>query len=140
MKGNCIMRSTITSTRLRPAPVERFAASQHDFDLKRAALELAAEASVTTRGHRQKTLYRHGRVTIALFLFEPGSSMPTHTAQGAVTINVLEGRLGVSTADEQHDLCAGRLLVLASGVPHDVVARQRTVMLLQVHLDDPANG
>ena len=132
--------SSNNPNRLRPAPVERFAATEHEFDLKQAALELATEQSVTTRGHRQKTLYRHDRVTIALFLFEAGSSLPTHTAAGTVTINVLEGRLSVSTADEQHDLSAGRLLVLASGVPHDVVALERTTMLLQVHLDESAKA
>ena len=123
--------------RLRPAPAERFSAPQQVFDLRQAAAELAAEASVTTQGHRQKTLYRHGRVTIALFLFEAGSSMPTHTAAGAVTVNVLEGHLSVTAAEQQHDLPAGRLLVMASGVPHNVVARERSVMLLQVHLDQP---
>jgi quercetin dioxygenase-like cupin family protein len=133
------MPSTDTPDRRRQAPVERFAASQHTFDLRQAAAELAAEPSVTTQRHRQKTLYRHGRATIALFLFEAGSSMPTHTAAGAVTINVLEGRLTVKAADQQHDLPAGRLLVLASGVPHDVVAAERSIMLLQVHLDQPTN-
>jgi quercetin dioxygenase-like cupin family protein len=130
--------SNSSPDRLRPPPDARFAVPEQAFNLRHAAAELASEASATTRGHRQKTLYRHDRVTIALFLFEAGSNLPSHTAAGVVTINVLEGHLKIKTADDTHDLPAGQLLVLASGVSHDVVAEQRTVMLLQVHLDQPA--
>jgi quercetin dioxygenase-like cupin family protein len=130
-----------SSGRLREHPEARFAASRHQFDLHAAARELAAEPATPIRGHRQKTLYRHGRLTVALFAFEPGASLPPHTAAGAVTINVLEGHLRVRTPGEQHDLPAGNLLVLAPSVEHDVAAgEQPSVMLLQVHLDEPPAG
>ena len=126
------------SNRLREHPEARFSAAQHQFDLHAAARELAAEPATPVRGHRQKTLYRHGRLTVAIFAFDPGASLPPHTAAGAVTINVLEGHLHVRTPAAEHDLPAGNLLVLAPGVEHDVAAgAQPSVMLLQVHLDEP---
>ena len=126
------------SARLREHPEARFAAERHQFDLSAAARELAAEPATPVRGHRQKTLYRHGRLTVALFAFDPGASLPSHTAAGAVTINVLQGRLRVKTPGGEHDLPAGNLLVLAPGVRHDVAAADEpSIMLLQVHLDEP---
>lgn len=128
------------TNRLREHPDERFAPPQHTFDLLGVARALAAEPATGGRGHRQKTLYRHGRLTVALFAFDPGAALPPHKAAGAVTINVLSGQLRVRTPGGEHDLPAGNLLVLAPGVEHDVSAAGEgtpSVMLLQVHLDEP---
>ena len=125
--------------RLREHPTARFAPEQHAFDLRAAARELERETPAA-RGRRQKTLYRHGDATIALFTFERGAAMPGHRAKGTVAIQVLEGRLRVATPDGEHTLAAGNLLVLASGVEHDVLAEEPSTMLLQVHLDEPARG
>ncbi len=127
-----------TSDRLREHPETRFAPPEHQFDLQAAARELALEPIAAPRRHRQRTLYRHGRMTIAMFLFEAGASLPSHLAAGTVAINVLEGRLRIRTPGGEHVLNAGNLLVLASKVSHDVLAEEKSTMLLQVHLDEPA--
>jgi quercetin dioxygenase-like cupin family protein len=125
--------------RLREHPTARFAPAQHVFDLRAAARELEREIPAS-RGRRQKTLYRHGDATIALFTFERGAGLPGHRARGTVAIQALEGRLRIATPDGEHTLAAGSLLVLASGVEHDVLAEEPSIMLLQVHLDEPARG
>ena len=124
--------------RNRPHPSIRFAPPQHEFDLRAVASELAA--SPARHGKRQKALYHHGRLTIALFSFEPGTGLPDHVTAGVVTINVLEGRLRVKSGGAEHDLPAGKLLVLAPGVRHDVLAEEASTMLLQVYLEDAATA
>src|SRR5687767_3033207 len=124
--------------RTRTHPTERFAPPAQSFDLDAAAAELSAEASPTVRGRRQKTLYRHGQSSLALFLFEPGSELREHRTNGTVFIQVLQGRLTVGAAGERHDLPAGRVLVLAPGIPHDLRAEELTRMLLTVSLQPPA--
>src|SRR5690349_15322416 len=64
------------SSRLREHPDTRFAATQHEFDLRAVAQEMTAEP--VRRGQRQKALYHHGRLTIALFTFAPGAGLPDH--------------------------------------------------------------
>jgi quercetin dioxygenase-like cupin family protein len=120
--------------RTRPHPTERFAPPAQAFDLEAAAAELAAEATAPHGGHRQKTLYRHGSSTLALFVFQPGGEMREHRTNGTVFIQVLRGRLMVGAAGERHDLSAGRVLVLSPGVPHDLRADEPTHMLLTVSL------
>src|SRR5690606_39033315 len=83
--------------RLRAHPEERFIPPEHRFDLRAEAQALYAEPLPPSRRHRQKALYRHGRVTIALFAFEADGSLPQHKAAGTVTINVLDGRLRINT-------------------------------------------
>ncbi|HSI32460.1 MAG: cupin domain-containing protein [Phycisphaerae bacterium] len=124
------------AARGRAHPTARFAAPRHEIDLRAIAGELAQTPA--RRGQRQRALYHHGRLTVALFTFEPGAGLPDHVAAGVVTINVLDGRLRVTAGGVEHDMAAGKLLVLAPGVRHDVLASEPSTMLLQVYLDDPA--
>jgi quercetin dioxygenase-like cupin family protein len=121
--------------RLRQHPEERFHPPQLQFDLEELVSQLQREPLAPNRRHRQETLYRHGPLTIALFLFEQGASLPQHAAEGVVTVQVIQGRLKVIAQEEEHDLPAGSLLVLAPGVRHDVQAIEPTRMLLTVCLN-----
>jgi quercetin dioxygenase-like cupin family protein len=120
--------------RLRPHPEERFAPEQQVFDLDAATRELEDEVRSDPSRLGRKTLYQHGPVTVALFLFPQGSSLPQHVANGLVTIQVIEGRLAIEARGQRHDLPAGRLLVPDPGIEHDVHATQASRMLLTVHL------
>ena len=121
--------------RLRQHPDERFQARQHRIDLAEVASQLMAEPLAGQRSHRQETLYRHGPVTVAMFLFDTGARMVQHAAEGVVTVHVLEGRLKMSVEEQTHDLRAGQILLMAPGVKHDVYAEQPTRMLLTVCLE-----
>src|SRR5690349_18794621 len=83
--------------RLRPHPNDRFAPQQLAIDLNATAARLRQEAHTGERGHRQQTLYHEQGLTIALFLFERFTHLPTHRAKGLVNIHVLRGKLKVTT-------------------------------------------
>lgn len=121
--------------RLRQHPDERFQSRQHQIDLGEVGAQLVAEPLTGNRSHRQETIYRHGPVTVALFLFDAGARMVEHAAEGVVTVHVLEGRLKMSVEMQTHDLGAGQMLLMAPGVKHDVYAEQPTRMLLTVCLE-----
>lgn len=123
------------SERLRTPPSERFEGPSHMFSLQGALDELRAEDHPARAGHRQVTLFHRGEITHVLFAFEPGGRLEKHTAQGAVTLHVLEGHLSVQADGTEYELPEGSLLVLDSDVPHDVWASVSSAMLLTVHLD-----
>ena len=125
--------------RTRAHPQERFAPSAQTFDLNAATQELKSEPTAAAQGRRQKTLYRHGNSSLSLFLFEAGAGMKEHRAAGTVFIQVLKGRLTVQAQGERHDLSAGRVLVMAPEVPHDVYAEEASRMLLTVCLQPAAS-
>ena len=120
--------------RLRVHPEQRFDHPELQFDLNDVAEKLMAEP-LGNRRHRQETIYRHGPLTVALFLFEAGASLTEHEAKGTITVQVLKGRLKMSADGEVHDLPAGSLLVLAPDVRHDVQAVEASQMLLTVCLE-----
>jgi len=120
----------------RTPPRERFAPDAIQFDLRATAAQLETESGEGQSGHRQIALYKHDKATLALFRFEQGGRMPAHRARGTVIVQVIEGKLSLDVAGEGHVLEAGGVLVLASGVEHDVHALEATLMLLTVCLDE----
>lgn len=124
--------------RLRRAPVERFAGTEHVYDLAEIAGQLRAEPHLATDGHRQMTIAHHGSVALVLFDFEADGRLVDHVADGLVTIHVLAGRVQVKTAESDHELGAGILLVLSPGVAHDLHASVPSQVLLTVHMQPNA--
>jgi quercetin dioxygenase-like cupin family protein len=120
--------------RERRGPVERFAGSEHLFNLAASAATLRSEDQVPRQGHRQITLIHDGGISVVLFDFEPGGRLSNHSADGLVIIQAIAGMLEVVTSSASHTVPAGSLLVLAAGVVHDVHARHPSQMLLTIHL------
>lgn len=129
------MATTAKFHRVRPAPVARFEGDSHEFHLGASSAALRAEAHEAKGGHRQVTLFHRPPVTYVLFAFESGGALPEHSANGVVTIHVLEGRMGVRADRKDHELGAGQLLILDPNVRHDVRALEASTMLLTVHLE-----
>ena len=122
------------SERLREHPEPRFAAPQHAFDLEALAAQLRQEPQAGEEGHRQETLYKHGLTTVAFFVFGHLTRLPPHRTLGVVMMHVLKGYLQITAEGQVHDLHAGNLLLLASGVEHSLVAYEESHMLLTVNL------
>ncbi len=118
----------------RVRPSERFAGSEHLFDLVASAEALRREADPARDGHRQITLVHQGGMTAVLFDFEAGGRLSDHEADGLVTIQTIAGMVNVATPQTTHELPAGSLLVLKAGIVHDVVAQLPSQVLLIVHL------
>lgn len=125
---------------LNQPPRERFAGSEILLDLKRTAEALMQELAQGQQEHRQRTLYKHGPATLALFCFRQGSRLHEHRANGTVVISVLEGKLTITTSTATHSLEAGQVLVLTAGVIHDVFADAQSIMLLTVCLEPRETG
>lgn len=123
---------TPDAVRGRRPPRERFAGSEHAFDLRGVAAGLRDEHAPVRGGHRQMTIYHRTPVTLVLFDFDAGAQLTDHQADAQVTILALAGQLEVSTPAKTHRLPEGSLLVLDPGVRHDVVALEQSQMLLTV--------
>ena len=124
--------------RLRRAPVERFAGTEHVYNLAEIAGQLRAEPHPATDGHRQMTIAHHGPVALVLFDFEADGQLVDHVADGLVTIHALAGHVQVKTSEGELELDAGTLLVLSPGVAHDLHASVPSRVLLTVHMQPSA--
>ncbi len=116
----------------RESPAARFDATATSFDLAAELASLRHEPSPARHGHRQKTLLKVAGRTIALFSLDEGASLPEHAANGAVTVQPIEGELEVTVDGATSVLTPGQLLAMAPKVRHAVRARVPAAFLLQV--------
>lgn len=77
-----------------------------------------------------RTLIDKGTGTVTVFAFDEDERLSEHTAHHDALLQVLDGSVSVSVADDEYHLDAGESLVLPADIPHGVEARSRFKMLL----------
>ena len=65
-----------------------------------------------------------------LLAFKAGQELDTHLAPAELMVNVLEGEIEFTMLDTPHVLKAGEFLLVGEGVPHSVVAKADSKMML----------
>lgn len=113
-------------------PSERFSGEAAMIDLEREAASLLEQAGESSHGHAQKTLYRHGGVTVAMFALREGAGLPAHAADGVVCVQALRGRLVMRAGDARFELEPGGMVRMAPRVTHDLTAQTAGVALVHI--------
>ena len=83
-------------------------------------------------GRTARTLVKEGPLRLTVIALAAGGSIPSHHAEGPVTIHLLEGEVVFDVAEQPYPLASGDVLVLASGVPHSAHSSAGCVLLLTV--------
>ncbi len=76
------------------------------------------------------TVFKTNGLRIVLIALHEGVEMARHTADGIISIQVLEGQLRFNTDVRSVELSTGQMLALHEAIPHSVLALQETVFLL----------
>lgn len=70
---------------------------------------------------------------VVLIAFKEGQKLAEHLAPAEVMVNVIEGSIEFTMIDRVHTINAGEFLLIGEGVPHSVVAKADSkVMLVKV--------
>jgi len=128
----------MTIDRQRQHPSERFAVDSLKLDIREEIRSLRSEGEPVTSGHRQKTLFKHGGRTIALFVMDADARMAEHAAAGTVTVQPIEGALRLTVGADEERLTAGEILVIAPNIRHSVYAVEASAFLLQISMEPSA--
>jgi quercetin dioxygenase-like cupin family protein len=94
--------------------------------------QMIDQSLLARHGRTARTLVKEGPLRLTLIALAAGGSIPSHHAEGPVTIHLLEGQVAFQVAGEEYLLTAGDVLVLASGVPHSAFSGAGCVLLLTV--------
>ena len=76
------------------------------------------------------TVFKTNGLRIVLIALHAGAEMQKHTADGILSLQVLDGTLQFKTDANEVELTAGQMIALHKGVPHDVVAVSDAMFLL----------
>ena len=101
-----------------------------ELDLAVAARELRAEDAYRLDGHTARTLVREPTVRIVLVVMRAAAKIAEHHSQNIASIQSIAGHVRLALPDRTVDLPAGKLLVIAPGLAHDVEAVADSAFLL----------
>lgn len=93
-------------------------------------------AALSHAGRAGKTLVKEGSLRIMQLALQKGMQLPWQEVGGALSIQVLRGRLQMTTPDGKMDLVPGGLVALNRLVPHGAVAMSDCVMLITISLQE----
>lgn len=105
-------------------------AAVHHLDLEAAADELLRRLPGNRR--QSESLAREAGVSVVMMAMESGDSIHEHSANGVVSVQLLRGRLSVSSNDETVTLEPRQMVLFQPRVRHSVEAKDRSVLLLTV--------
>jgi quercetin dioxygenase-like cupin family protein len=100
------------------------------------ALSLASLVAPTEGGIASRVLARTAGGNVTLFAFDAGQDLEEHTSPFDALVLVLEGAMLLTVGGQEVKASPGTIVRMPGGVPHALLAQERTRMLL-VMLRDP---
>lgn len=80
------------------------------------------------------TVFKTNGLCIALIALHEGAEMTKHTANGHLSVQVLEGQIKFTTDHQSIELNKGQMLALHDLIPHSVLAMKETIFLLTLNV------
>lgn len=94
------------------------------------ALDLLASVQWSEQGPHSQLLADSGVARLVLLTLRAGKEIKEHRNARQLILQIIEGHVVLTTADQSVTLRPGMACQLAAGLPHHVRAEQDTVLLL----------
>ena len=101
-----------------------------EIDLPAFIKQVKEEAPWTNSQRNAITVFKTNGLRIVLIALHEGAEMTRHTADGIISVQVLEGQMQFTTDQQSVELSKGQMLALHERLPHSVLAIKETVFLL----------
>lgn len=104
-------------------------------DLSSFMEQIKQEPSWKDSDRNSITIFKTDGLRIVMIALHEGAEMKTHTADGIISIQVLEGRISFATGEQTAELSKGQMLALHEGIAHSVIANRETIFLLTLAMN-----
>ena len=118
------------STDLRPEGGRLMDAPLVSMDIPEFIKQLKAEATWENSDRNAMTVFKTNGMRIVLIALHEDAILKKHTADGIISVQVLEGEIIFSTDDQSVVIRKGQMIALHKGLPHSVKAIKESVFLL----------
>lgn len=108
------------------------------FDVAPLVAQIKGEEAWRTGARNAMTLYKGPGLRIVLIAMHAHTIIPSHHADGPISVQVLEGVLTFRAEVQAVTLRDGQLLSLSAGIPHVVAAAEESAFLLTMGTEAPA--
>ena len=118
------------STAQRPEGDRLIDAKLVSIDLPMYMQQIKEESSWKDGKRNAITVFKTNGLRIVLIALHEGAAMARHTADGIISVQVLEGKLQFNTDQQSVELLSGQMLALHERIPHSVLALKESIFLL----------
>ena len=118
------------ATEQRPKGERIVDAAQVKIDLRSFTEQIRAEKVWKDSDRNAITVFKSDGMRIVLIALHKDAEMKKHTANGIISVQVIEGKILFTTEEQSVELGNGQMLALHEGVPHSVLAKEETIFLL----------
>lgn len=120
-------------TELRPEGERTLDAPLVHMDLKEYTKTIKSEKTWKEKDRNAMTVYKTDGMRIVLIALHKGAVLEKHTANGIISVQVMDGEINFSTDDQTVNLKEGQSVALHKMIPHEVTAIKETVFLLTLN-------
>ena len=92
--------------------------------------QIKAEKAWKDSDRNAITVFKTDGMRIVLIALHKDAEMKKHTADGMISVQVMEGQILFTTEEQSVELGQGEMLALHKNVPHSVLAKEETIFLL----------
>jgi quercetin dioxygenase-like cupin family protein len=103
-----------------------------EVDLATELEAVRASDSYHASDHAAKTIAKQPGVSVVLIALKPGGQMHEHHADGAITVQGIDGHVEFTVGERPVALTRGRLLTVPHGVSHHVRGMDESAFLLTI--------
>ena len=118
------------STELRPEGARVLDAPLVSIDLIDFIKTIKEEPAWKNKDRNAITVYKTNGLRMVLMAMRKDAVLARHTADGILSLQVLEGKINFTTDDKSVVLKEGQMIALHKGLPHSVTAIKESVFLL----------
>ena len=101
-----------------------------DIDLPMFSKKIKQESTWKDSDRNAITVFKTDGMRIVLIALHKGAEMARHTADGLISVQVLEGQMQFNTDGKSVELSKGQMLALHERIPHSILAIRESVFLL----------
>ena len=101
-------------------------------DLNLLIEQVRSEPTWKSSDRNSITIYKCENLRIILIALHEKAELKTHTANGIISVQIIEGHIKFTTEQQVVELEKGQMLALKKQIPHSVVALKESFLLLTV--------
>ncbi len=120
------------ATPLRPQGERALNAPMVEIDLNKFISDIRKEKTWQESSHNAITVYKSEVMRIVLIGLHKNGELKTHTTNGIISVQVLEGKIQFIAEEKETELVKGQMISLQPKIPHAVKAQEESFFLLTV--------
>ncbi len=106
-----------------------------EMDLNHFIEQVRNEPSWKDSDRNSITIFKSENMRVVLIGLHENAELKTHTANGIISVQVLEGNIKFTTEQKVVELEKGQMLALQKQIPHSVLALKETFFLLTMAME-----